>query len=273
MKICPYSSLTPLCFRNLLIVIAWVLGVSVPIAATIVILVSAYQNKQPVARNKPLTYWLKQYGMHYQHEDAAKKEAEDAVLEIGTNAVPFLITMLERHDSRLKTRLIHAGARLHLIDLEVSDAAKWNLYGSFGFEILKAHSKDAVPALVQVVNENISESSRNEAIEALSVIGADAKQAVPCLTQLIVSSNSSRLPAIMALRSIHGPAESVVPAIVTCLQDPALDFPTKYRAIDTLGSYGSDAEKSVPLLRSMLSDPDTRVQAAAGTALTRIAGK
>ena len=61
---------------------------------------------EPVYNGKPLTFWAQQYGSNnWSGRKELAREAEFAVQQIGTNAIPFLLDLMQARDSDLKKRL------------------------------------------------------------------------------------------------------------------------------------------------------------------------
>ena len=77
---------------------------------------------------------------------------------------------------------------------------------------------------------------------------------------------------IIAVRTVTGDAEKIVPALIEALKDGDSDI--RRSAAIRLGYFGEKAKDAIPELQKRLRDGDARVREAAGRALTRIdAGK
>src|SRR5262245_29543566 len=66
--------------------------------------------RQPSYNGKPLSYWLSRYENRILGKGALnsneQQEADKAVREIGTNAIPYLLKLAGRKDSALKQRML-----------------------------------------------------------------------------------------------------------------------------------------------------------------------
>ena len=72
--------------------------------------------REPVYRGKPLSVWLQRYIQGGSYIGFwPEPEADEAIRQIGTNAIPTLLLMLREHDSKLKLALLRLSvqARLH----------------------------------------------------------------------------------------------------------------------------------------------------------------
>src|SRR5688572_15566759 len=65
-----------------------------------------FYRPEPVYHGKPLSTWAQQYGSNrWSSNQAAAREAELAIRQIGSDAVPFLLDQLRTEESRTKKRL------------------------------------------------------------------------------------------------------------------------------------------------------------------------
>jgi hypothetical protein len=118
---------------------------------------------------------------HYSVTFESKTEADEAVRQAGTNAIPTLLRMLSRSDSPSKAKWLKLAQRQHLIKIRFAPANYWNVAAADGFRALGEKGQSAVPALIEIVNRNSSQASRNGAILALGYTGLAAKEAIPAL--------------------------------------------------------------------------------------------
>lgn len=114
----------------------------------------------------------------------------EAVQHIGTDAIPTLLRLLRASDSSLKTKLIRLLQRQHLFKVEYTPASSQNSCGAYGFYVLGTNGHSAVPALIQIAKDNISNPSRAAAIDALRPSGPLAKAAVPYLLEWATNADT-----------------------------------------------------------------------------------
>jgi hypothetical protein len=216
---------------------------------------------EPVYNGKPLSYWLQAYNPAQNGNQPTEAEANAAINEIGTNAIPTLLRMLRAHDSPLKTKIIKWVLHHHLFRTHYTSAVFLNSQATSGIEVLGPAAAIAVPELIKIVNENVSASSQSSAASSLGYIGPEAKEAVPSLLHATTSSNQNvRSAVLIALGQIHEDADAVVPVLTKALHDPS----TENRAIAAvcLAVYQGAAKSAVPALVALLNDPNANSNSA-----------
>src|SRR4051812_24470518 len=87
-----------------------------------ILLFAFWPSREPAYAGKPLSYWLRQDFWSIRGGKGPSPQAEDAVRQIGTNALPTLIRMLRARDSRLKLALMNWSAKQSLIKFEFSSS-------------------------------------------------------------------------------------------------------------------------------------------------------
>ena len=260
--------------------------------------------REPVYHGKPLRSWLKDYAQVFRLPSNAALNtlnADEAVRQAGTNALPTLLRMLRAKDSAWKVKLMELAKRQHIINIDYTSAEIWNRAAPFAFGVLGAKAQTAVPALIEIANRNISPPSQYSAIMALGYIGPSAKEAVPSLLRWATNTDAEvREISILGLGAIgaepyrvapvlidalHDPdfgvqgkaawalgnlrsnAELAVPALVECLNNEKAD---RQRAIEALGAFGPSAKEAVPSLLGLATNADANVRGSACAALGEI---
>jgi hypothetical protein len=148
-----------------------------------------------------LSAWITDY---YKGSPAQRKEAVEAMHQIGTNAIPALLSMLREKDPALKLKLLELLERRHIIKSHHTPrGVRRNILGQGGFALLGAQAKDAVPALIEIADQNISVESQGHAVLSLGSIGPQAQEAVPALLRWGTNADEKlRLEAGVSLRLI-----------------------------------------------------------------------
>ncbi len=181
-----------------------------------------------------------------------QSQFEKAVEAAGTNAIPTLLRFVRAHDSAFKTQLLDIARRQNLFRVRHASDSTLNYAGSLGFFQLKTRGASAVPDLVRIYEQNISTSSKFSAVESLSFIGPDARQAIPALLRDTGNTDYNiRLNAFAALSFIHDNPEVLVPLFTRGLGDTA-GWIQYYSAIG-LGYFGPTAKAAVPALTDYLN--------------------
>jgi HEAT repeat protein len=211
------------------------------------------QPSEPVYKGKTLSKWLKVYTPLIwrvkgpEELSEAEQDANAAVRQAGTNAIPTLLRMLRAKDSTLTTKLLDFAQWQSIFKIDYPRAEGWNLAALRGFEMLGAQAQSAVPAIIDVVDELISLDSEGLAIMALGAIGSSAKQAVPSLLGWATNAGwMQRYNAITALGRIAAEPDLVVPLLTNALHDPSPDV--QAAAVESLKGFGTNAKVAVPAL-------------------------
>jgi HEAT repeat protein len=180
------------------------------------------------------------------HSPRVRRDAADALVNIGSPAVPALITALHDPDRNLR----------------------W--YAASVLGDLGTEAAPAVPALTSALHDEDSEV-RLYAILALGNLGMAAKSAVPALiTALKDADPYVRIYAPTVLRKLGVAAKVAVPALISALKDP--NGRVRLNAAYALGAMGTEAADAVPDLIATLNDEQLYVRFGAVKGLGGIAG-
>ena len=241
---------------------------------------SPWEPREPIYRGRPLRAWLKAYalcpvlisqggaealafpGMNQAigRRMIAQLNADEALRQAGTNALPTLLWMLRAEDSALKVKLVALAKRQCILRIEFTPAGTWNRAAQLGFSELGAKAQSAVPALIKAVNRSKSHNSLSGAILALGSVGPSAREAVPLLLRCSTNANKGvRGTAMWALGQIRTEPDRVVPMLINSLHDPDDDI--RWGAALSLRAFGPDAKLAVPALiecHKASSDATTR---------------
>jgi HEAT repeat protein len=143
----------------------------------------------------------------------------------------------------------------HLIKIKFIPVEAWNFAGVHGFRLLGTNAQSAVPALIEIANQNISRESQRDAIMALGYIGPPSKEAVPSLLRFATNADREvRDVTMFALGRTHAEADRVVPVLINALHDPK--FGVREGAVVALGLFGPDAKAAGPALVKYLNSAE-----------------
>ncbi|MDB6109974.1 MAG: repeat protein [Pedosphaera sp.] len=238
--------------------------------------VSRPRQLEPIYQGKPLSVWLAEYYESYstnsltlQAPAAVQARTENAVRQIGTNGIPTLLQMLRARNSQLTWLGTKLSMQLHLTTNPPPNAVERNIEAEIGFWLLGEDAKYAVPALVEIYDQNFSKESQGLAALALGRIGPPARMAIPSLLREATNKNEfPRTHSIWALTQIRGAPAVLVPALTQALHDPSLHV--RSTAAVGLGGFGEDAKSAVPALVQALKDPDYSLRVHVKNALKQI---
>ena len=212
------------------------------------------QSREPDYQGRPLTFWLAGYDeANYllAHPGGpsppTRGQADEAIRQIGTNAIPLLLGMLQQHESKTKVAIMRLLQRQNFIKFRFAlESQDYKAY--CGFTALGIAASNAVPRLIAIFERDPAPLPQLGIPVIWGYMGVSAGRASPVLfrhglthTNALVRNNS-----IHALRQIHADAKLVVPAMIESLKDP--DEMVRAQAVRTLGAFGKNAEAAVPAL-------------------------
>ena len=170
-------------------------------------------------------------------------EAREAILHVGTNALPMLVGMLR-------------GEPL---------SARWrrDLVGKYGF-----------PKALLPTNANLGWKNTSRALAAFSVLGKQALPAVDDLIPLLSDPRDSQA-AIVAFMLIKPESEEQILALTNALSLKSAAWGLSANdlhasALLALGSFGKEAKGAIPVMIKCLSSTNREEQSAAAVALARV---
>jgi hypothetical protein len=206
----------------------------------------------PAYHGKSLPVWLRTYagssspGRHSREWN----ETDDAVRHMGTNCIPVLLRMIREKDAALKLLVMSWAQKQRVVRLRFVAAAERNVEASRAFIVLGDSGKDAVPALVEMYDGDLSAESRSAIGDALGWIGPAAKSAVPVLVRGAGDPNARvRANALWALGEIRAKPELCVPVLIHALTDS--NEWVRLSGAHALGMFGAEARSAVPSLRQL----------------------
>lgn len=260
--------------------------------------------REPEYNGKKLSEWL-EVCRQYPMPGPERVPAEEAVRNIGTNALPWLIRWMNYDMPGWKqtffqskySRLVPKFAMYYFIKPIVKSR-----HAQVGFVVLDTTAGPAAPALARIM-DNWPKGSGMQALVSLRSLGADA---VPPLYAFATNrakplqARREAMSSIGMLSSLGTNEEWIVRAIIPYLSEEEMAEPTaralgamrlrpdvcvpalrkalasknpevRVWAVVSLGRFGREAEQAIPELTGALADSDPRVHQEAGNALERIA--
>jgi hypothetical protein len=194
----PFFQLGMVCARMALMSQRKMILIAVLIG-TAVALLSFFYNVEPTYNGKPLGLWVIQFATT-DGTLPAHKEAQQAIQEIGTNAIPYLIKWIGEAKVVGDTRPV--------FDSDIPELRART--APMAFAVFRSRAESAVPALTRMLNES-DEAVSTQAGKALwrigevglpsLIAGLDSKKTTVRRTAMgyLVMSGRNARPAIPAL--------------------------------------------------------------------------
>jgi len=201
---------------------------------------------EPEYRGKKLSQWIA-ICRQGPYEGTVTDEAYEAIRQIGTNAIPYLMRELQASEypwENLERWLIYRwDAKLRLPTMwERRENAR------IGFEVLGTRATSAIPALLELC----AATNLVSAVPTLAAIGDT--NVLPMLVSWLTNSNPSfQREALRHIGDFGGKADFAVPFILPLTQDTSIAI--RHFALRALGKISSKPRLSVPALTNQIGDP------------------
>jgi hypothetical protein len=283
------------------------------LAGLIIATFYALAPREPEYKGRSLSSWLGALDDGYQYtgltwqswnqQTVPKPEragAEEAIRQMGTNVLPYLLRAVTNRDSALKTKIIELLGKQAHFRIPIPMAARHRREAEMAFHALGPAASNAVPELSQALNASDIDIS-GTAASALAGIGPEGWAV---LTQTLSSSNSwstvcaswalgshrvsvpgtvvaligqvtnttpggSAALAEWALGEIGQDSEQVIPVLINSIQSSSASD-VRWSAAEALGKFGTNARSAIPIFLQALQDQDMTVRNNAKASLKEI---
>lgn len=216
------------------------------LGVTVFVLVALWKSAEPSYQGQSLSRWLEQYHSAL-GTGTPSVEAEEAIRQIGTNALPTLIRMIRARDSWLQETLMKWMSKQKFVKFGLTPASKLRFQAQAGYQVLGAAAKAQVPQLIKILTNDSIAQVRQCTASALGGIGEEAKSAAPALLVTAKDQDDQvRNSSLWALSRIHSDPKLVLPGLIAALDD-SFSIARENAAI-ALGRYGESATSAVPAL-------------------------
>jgi HEAT repeat protein len=220
--------------------------------------------REPVHDGKRLRAWLEDLNSTSLY---TQETAQAAIRELGTNAVPALVQMLQSSDSLFKLRLMKLLGKQSLVRYRFRVAEEDHLLAIKGCRALGPLARPAIPVLIGLLNYC---APANEAACSLIVID---KGIFP-LTRAVTNENlevAVRSAAVAQLASGRYDETTAVAALLASLQDR--DPEISSQAARALGVLKKRPDLVPNALTQSLNSPSALVRRESAVALGRFGTK
>jgi HEAT repeat protein len=251
---------------------------------------------EPAYQGKPLSAWLNEYNGRPGDTNQA---ALVAIREMGTNAIPALLKIIESDDPPFQRMMSELNRKQSLVHFPVREKPYPRWAASAALYAMGANARPAFPALTNLLFH--ANSLFKSAAPANALAGLGSSGLPPLLAALTNQNPFIRSSAATGLGWARSDQNIVVPALIARLSDrdwwvhceavwalghlhaepelavPALmkDYPgndPKLRSeiLRAIGRFETNASAAVPMLLQALSDSDPTVFNHAASALKQI---
>jgi len=218
------------------------------------------QVEEPVYQGKRLSTWLDDSHWTNGGQTVLSSAATQAVQALGTNALPYLVHMMQARDSKLEIyTAIYVYRFLHIqTPLRSADCQR----AAFGFYALGPTAKPAYPELVKLV---LAADGKGW---VAGVFRDDADTIALLADGLHSPDVKVRRRAAMAFGYFQKTPTVCIPALTQALNDR--DTQVQMWAAAWLGHYGPAAKSATPALAQLTNSADSMVRIMATQALRDI---
>ncbi|MDB6067666.1 MAG: repeat-containing protein [Pedosphaera sp.] len=206
---------------------------------------------EPVYQGKGLSAWLED--LDDPHPGPKKDRAEEAVRHIGRDAMPEIIRILKRRDSSLKERSMKWLSEHHFFKAAYHPVIESQSRALRACSVLGPQAKAAIPAMVSLVNES---SHARWLEQALVQAGPDA--VAPLIGALTNRDYQVRRDVAYRLWRFPNSGPKVMPVLIECLKDKSLEV--RVGAVFSMGELKQEPIIAIPALMAMLEDTTPSVR-------------
>ncbi len=226
--------------------------------------VCVWHSREPVYQGKRLSKWLEEIDpneLDDQEVPSNSTLAAEAVRQIGTNAVPVLLTMLQTRDSSLMriwidiSHLIPGWSKSFVTDNTIHRRAV------LGFKVLGNQAVAAIPRLTVLLENPHSGLSAARGLIRIGPAGTDAL--TNSFPKLDLGTKISMLTEWNTLGFQN--VEATMPLLICTLSDS--NRTVKVEAIYLLARYRSESKIASQVMDRLLEDPELWVRNAATNAV------
>lgn len=256
-----------------------------------------FRPREPGYQGVALSVWLKQ--LAHPQDWAQRERAEEAIWQMGTNAVPYLLEVLGKSDAPFKVNSVRWLQKKAKINLKSLLAYDGQFAAVQAIEVLGPRVRPWLPQLEAMATDHENSSAeialwaigKTRCEEAACILARAITNAppanpglpvysagdlrrhgeatIPALVWALDSTNTNvRRQSARSLGNIALEPSVVVPALISKLTDP--DMALAASAAEALAAYGTNAAASEPLLTNALASSNSRMRRIGTNVLVRV---
>jgi HEAT repeat protein len=233
-------------------------------------------SREPSFQGKGINAWLDDYAAY------TNTPYQEAIHQIGTNAIPYVLDRLAQNDSPFRKRYRAIWPRLPKFLKKIITQPRPRFDKVHGANAFNYVGPNSIPQAIQALS-NKSVSVREAAawgLRGLRVESPAAEQAIPALTEVFRRGDDPRVQSMAAItmREMGPAASNAVPAMVSAMLANSRGTSGNYTILNAniamaLGKIGPAAGGAVPVLKTMLQNTtDAYARCKMANALWRISG-
>jgi hypothetical protein len=234
------------------------------------------RENEPSFEGRQLSDWLAEYGGRggRNPSPAERQKPAEAIRQIGTNALPCLLTWLDYEPAAWRYKIGAISQKLPdwvlqsrpVRSLLTTDKAGERADQAMrGFRALGLIAAPALPELTRRINLTNSPATSGRALFALSSIGPAG---LPAMMGIVSNlNNTDSLLVATCIKNMGTNSRPLVPILINALQDT--NWFTAMIAAKTLGDLKFDPDLVVPALTKCLRDPRYELRMEVPLALMR----
>jgi hypothetical protein len=273
------------------------------LAIVIGLLILPSREHEPEYQGQPLSHWVLLSQRAIQSD-----EADKAISEIGTNALPLLLKWIRYELPAWRGELAKDNHPILQRFVRPFVTTKREVLADaslFSFRILGTNAANAIPELAGLMQNASAPQTAFRAMGALSQIGtnglpalisaiqdsqypfrvwavttiafmqaspASASVTTPLLIECLSDTTNPRIPLVAALglgRDKYAP-QLAIPALTRCLATTGASEQLRCAAAQALARFGTQATNALPALTNALTDSSLMVRYAATNAIEKI---
>jgi hypothetical protein len=167
---------------------------------------SRFHNREPSYQGRSLTQWLEEFNKTFDDpmsDGAVLNASTNAVKQIGTNAIPFLLKKITARDGAFEKRIQSLLRKQSMIHFHFKNGNEEMILAFQGFVLLGKDAKSAIPALVALTKDP-DVMNRCRALGSLAAIGPDKQILMPILLRLLHDQDrKARLASSTILAEVY----------------------------------------------------------------------
>jgi len=232
----------------------------------VALILTLWREREPRYGDRSLLEWIAITEHPDRDIDYSKKDAEEAIHHIGTNAIPFLIKCIEYRERPWQTRLSALCSKLPekiakpLSGLIEGHGAERQEIAFRGFYILGPDAKSAIPALTNLLTAQ--PPLPDYCMGVLAQIGGDGlTPVIVALTNQVSRNRFAAMDALLGLDTIRPLEQIVVSALTNCLADTNREL--AFYAAQILCCHNSEKDLAMKTLIDGLGSEDKKLRRSA----------